>query len=58
MVLDRVADASAQTMLMPIMEDRNATRAGDSLIKTISTRIAGGRKEVSNEQSRVSILHH
>ena len=41
-------------MLMPILEDRNAGRTGDTLIKTISTRIAGGRKEISTEPSRVS----
>ncbi|KZT71130.1 hypothetical protein DAEQUDRAFT_688077 [Daedalea quercina L-15889] len=43
------------SMLMPIMEDRSANRAGDSLVKTISTRIAGGRKEVSTEPSRVIV---
>lgn len=40
-------------MLMPILEERNASNTGDTLIKTISTRIAGGRKEVSTEPSRV-----
>ena len=42
-------------MLMPILEDRNASKTGDTLIKTISTRIAGGRKEVSTEPSRVRL---
>lgn len=45
-----------QSMLMPIMEDRNIGRTGETLIKTISTRIAGGRKEVSTEPSRVSTM--
>ncbi|TFY68418.1 hypothetical protein EVJ58_g1023 [Rhodofomes roseus] len=43
------------SMLMPIMEDRNAGRAGEALIKTISSRVAGGRKEVSLEPSRVIV---
>ena len=40
-------------MLMPIHEDRT-TAAGEALIKTISTRIAGGRKEASIEPAQVS----
>lgn len=43
-----------QSMLMPILEDRNVGRTSDTLIKTISTRIAGGRKEISTDLSRVS----
>ncbi len=39
-------------MLMPIHEDRTSA-AGETLIKTISTRIAGGRKEASIEPARV-----
>lgn len=36
------------------MEERRAgTGAGDALIKTISSRIAGGRREVNKEPSRV-----
>ncbi|KAL1942922.1 hypothetical protein VTO73DRAFT_4593 [Trametes versicolor] len=42
------------TMLMPIFEDRTSA-AGEALIKTISTRIAGGRKEVSTEPARVIV---
>jgi hypothetical protein len=44
-----------QSMLIPIYEDHNNSTVGssDALIKTISTRIAGGRKEVSTEPSRV-----
>ncbi|KAI0029603.1 hypothetical protein K488DRAFT_56035 [Vararia minispora EC-137] len=44
------------SMLMPIYEDRHAEHGpSDALIKTISTRIAGGRKEVSTEQSRIIV---
>ena len=43
-------------MLMPIYEDRT-TPAGEALIKTISTRIAGGRKEVSTEPPRVRLVN-
>ncbi|KAI0763850.1 hypothetical protein BD413DRAFT_698917 [Trametes elegans] len=42
------------SMLMPIYEDRSST-AGEALIKTISTRVAGGRKEVSTEPERVIV---
>ncbi|KAI0628176.1 hypothetical protein C8Q77DRAFT_1203995 [Trametes polyzona] len=42
------------SMLMPIYEDR-ASAAGEALIKTISSRIAGGRKEVSTEPARVIV---
>ncbi|RPD58723.1 hypothetical protein L226DRAFT_617201 [Lentinus tigrinus ALCF2SS1-7] len=42
------------SMLMPIYED-HTTPAGEALIKTISTRIAGGRKEVSTEPARVVV---
>ncbi|KAI0819608.1 hypothetical protein BC628DRAFT_1401839 [Trametes gibbosa] len=42
------------SMLMPILEDR-ASAAGEAIIKTISSRIAGGRKEVSTEPARVIV---
>ncbi|KAJ7274649.1 hypothetical protein C8J57DRAFT_1312429 [Mycena rebaudengoi] len=42
------------TMLLPILEDRSATR-GEAIIKTISTRIAGGRREVSKEPAQVIV---
>lgn len=40
-------------MLLPIMEERRAGAASEAVIKTISTRIAGGGKDVSAEPSRV-----
>ncbi|KAI0321403.1 hypothetical protein OF83DRAFT_1168456 [Amylostereum chailletii] len=43
------------SMLMPIYEDRTTPGTSDAVIKTISTRIAGGRKEVSTEPSRVIV---
>ncbi|THH13224.1 hypothetical protein EW146_g6966 [Bondarzewia mesenterica] len=44
------------TMLMPIIEDHRAgTEAGEAMIKTISSRMAGGRREVSTEPSRVIV---
>ncbi|KAI0666914.1 hypothetical protein C8Q78DRAFT_983512 [Trametes maxima] len=42
------------SMLMPILEERTSA-AGDAIIKTISTRMAGGRKEISTEPSRVIV---
>ncbi|THH30533.1 hypothetical protein EUX98_g3669 [Antrodiella citrinella] len=42
------------SMLMPIIEQRRAEKE-DSLIKTISSRIAGGRKELNTEPSRVIV---
>ncbi|TCD61999.1 hypothetical protein EIP91_007639 [Steccherinum ochraceum] len=42
------------SMLIPIMEQRRSEQ-GESLIKTISSRIAGGRKELSSEPSRVIV---
>ncbi|KAF8999609.1 hypothetical protein BDQ17DRAFT_1499549 [Cyathus striatus] len=42
------------TMLLPIYEDRDAAR-GDAMIKTISSRLAGGRKEISKEPPRVIV---
>jgi hypothetical protein len=44
-------------MLLPIMEAGSAARtANDALIKTISSRIAGGRREVNKDPSQVPIF--
>jgi DNA excision repair protein ERCC-4 len=44
----------SQTMLLPIREsNRAASDVGEAIIKTISSRVAGGRIELSMEQSRV-----
>ncbi|KIM71372.1 hypothetical protein PILCRDRAFT_830383 [Piloderma croceum F 1598] len=44
------------SMLLPIMEERTAgASVGDAIIKTISSRIAGGRKESNKEPSRVIV---
>ncbi|THG93822.1 hypothetical protein EW026_g7520 [Hermanssonia centrifuga] len=43
------------SMLLPIMEERRLSENADSVIKTISTRIAGGRKEVSAEPYQVVV---
>ncbi|KAG2122500.1 hypothetical protein DEU56DRAFT_984069 [Suillus clintonianus] len=40
------------SMLLPIFEDKHAGRS-DAVIKTISTRLAGGRKELSTVASQV-----
>ena len=59
MIICRHTDRSiiAQSMLLPIMEERTAgASVGDAIIKTISSRIAGGRKELNKEPSRV-LLH-
>jgi DNA excision repair protein ERCC-4 len=43
-----------QSMLLPIHENqRAASDVGEAIIKTISSRVAGGRKELSAEESRV-----
>ncbi|KAF7301049.1 ERCC4 domain-containing protein [Mycena indigotica] len=42
------------TMLLPIFEDKADARS-DALIKTISTRIAGGRREVRAEPAQVIV---
>ncbi|KAF8201952.1 hypothetical protein K438DRAFT_1821001 [Mycena galopus ATCC 62051] len=42
------------SMLLPIFEDRGDAR-GEAIIKTISTRIAGGRRELSKEPSQVIV---
>ncbi|KAF7794882.1 hypothetical protein EIP86_006025 [Pleurotus ostreatoroseus] len=43
------------SMLNPILEDRVAGGTNDNLIKTISTRIAGGRRTINSEPSRVVV---
>ena len=48
----------SQTMLLPIHENqRAASDVGEAIIKTISSRVAGGRKELSAEESRVRISY-
>ncbi|KZT25479.1 hypothetical protein NEOLEDRAFT_1178275 [Neolentinus lepideus HHB14362 ss-1] len=42
------------SMLMPILEERRPG-TNDAMIKTISSRIAGGRKELNKEPSRVVV---
>ncbi|KAJ7655415.1 hypothetical protein B0H17DRAFT_1098988 [Mycena rosella] len=42
------------SMLLPIFEDRSDAR-GDAIIKTISTRIAGGRRELRKEPLQVIV---
>ncbi|KAG1731335.1 uncharacterized protein EDB91DRAFT_1154579 [Suillus paluster] len=42
------------SMLLPIFEDKHAGRS-DAVIKTISTRLAGGRKELSTMASQVIV---
>ncbi|KAL1747983.1 hypothetical protein HDZ31DRAFT_79987 [Schizophyllum fasciatum] len=42
------------SMLLPIFEDTRQ-QTGDTIIKTISTRIAGGRREITTEPSRVIV---
>ncbi|KIL60371.1 hypothetical protein M378DRAFT_14230 [Amanita muscaria Koide BX008] len=42
------------TMLMPILEEQRADTRSD-VIKTISSRIAGGRRELNTEPSRVIV---
>ena len=41
-------------MLIPILEERRSQRPGESIIKTISTRIAGG-KQLNTEPSQVIV---
>jgi DNA excision repair protein ERCC-4 len=44
----------SQTMLIPIHENQRAgSDVGEAIIKTISSRVAGGRTELSTEASRV-----
>ncbi len=42
-----------QSMLLPILEDPKRTSSSDEIIKTISTRVAGGRRELNKDPSRV-----
>jgi DNA excision repair protein ERCC-4 len=43
-------------MLLPIHENQRAgSDVGEVIIKTISSRIAGGRTELSTEESRVRL---
>ena len=46
---------SLQSMLLPIFEDRRGG-ASEEIIKTISTRIAGGRREVDTQPSQVRMV--
>jgi len=41
-------------MLLPIFKDKHTGRS-DAVVKTISTRLAGGRKELSNVASQVIV---
>lgn len=44
------------TMLLPIHENQRAgSDVGEAIIKTISSRVAGGRKELSTEAARVIV---
>lgn len=44
-------------MLLPILEERrHGAGPNDALIKTISTRIAGGRREINKEPSQVGSM--
>jgi len=42
-------------MLLPILDDASANSRSDAVVKTISSRIAGGRRELSTEPSRVIV---
>jgi hypothetical protein len=43
-------------MLLPILEERRpGAGTSDALIKTINTRIAGGRREINKEPSQVGL---
>lgn len=45
-------------MLLPIHESQRAgSDVGEAIIKTISSRVAGGRKELSTEAARVRQKH-
>lgn len=43
------------SMLLPILEDPKRSSSSDEIIKTISTRVAGGRRELNKEPSRVIV---
>lgn len=41
-------------MLLPIYEDKRlGSKTGEQIIKSISSRLAGGRKELSTQASQV-----
>lgn len=40
-------------MLITLVEDRREASANDAIIKTISSRVAGGRREINKEPSTV-----
>jgi len=46
--------ANIQSMLITLVEDRR--ESNDTIIKTISSRLAGGRRELNKEPSRVCRL--
>ncbi|KAK0189016.1 hypothetical protein F5146DRAFT_1057602 [Armillaria mellea] len=43
------------SMLLPILEDPKRTSSSDEIIKTISTRVAGGRRELNKDPSKVVV---
>ena len=46
-------------MLLPIHENQRAgSDVGEAIIKTISSRVAGGRNEISTEAARVGHYYH
>jgi DNA excision repair protein ERCC-4 len=53
-VIDNSDDQPLQSMMITLVEDRREQTANDAIIKTISTRVAGGRREIKTEPSRVS----
>jgi hypothetical protein len=47
-------DQLLQSMMIILVEDRKEKTTNDAILKTISTRVAGGRREINTEPSRVS----
>ena len=47
-------DNLLQSMMITLVEDRREQTTNDAILKTISTRVAGGRREIKTEPSRVS----
>ncbi|KAF9269268.1 hypothetical protein L218DRAFT_917010 [Marasmius fiardii PR-910] len=43
------------SMLLPILEDRTRSENNDAMVKTISTRLAGGRRELKSAPSQVIV---
>ena len=44
-------------MLLPIHEDKKVgSKTGEQIIKSISSRVAGGRKELSTQASQVCLF--